>query len=534
MRLNAIKVQQPLGDFYITKIKAGDLMNIAYTEEFRYNKDGSQEGTQRPTDEKRLKEISNFIRSEEMCFPSSILIALNKNPQSETMLDEEEDDYFGVHCIKDDIYELIIPESKRCALIIDGQHRLKAFKYVDSKLRNIELVCSVFFDLPNPYQAYLFATINGNQKKVNKSLALEFFGYNVEEEPHEQWTPEKLAVYLTRKLNFRKDSPLFHQLKLAASYDDSDNERKLASTAAMAEGILSLISSNPKRDRDIISSAKNSFFRKRNRNIVAGLRDSSPLRDLFISCNDDKLYEILTNFFAVVNELVWDKASSNSVIKKTIGVLALFDLLKNIIKRNNGDISMLTKETFVNYIVTFSFVNFSDNYFSTSGLGQGRIKRIIKYLSRMTSYESLKDDDVKFLQNCWNGQAILLGFIHKTAYEYGKSFYGVLQGSSNGALSNKELSIQTINNVTSEIIESLFILANKDSIVKDIFSEQYSDENSFYDMIYDYTNYGCIENECISGFLYAAKEIYGEEFIKMYPDYKNQACSLYYKSPDFC
>ena len=50
MKVNAIKVQQPLGDFYITKIKAGDLLNIAYTEEFRYKKDGTQEGTQRPTD----------------------------------------------------------------------------------------------------------------------------------------------------------------------------------------------------------------------------------------------------------------------------------------------------------------------------------------------------------------------------------------------------------------------------------------------------------------------------------------------------
>ena len=85
MKVNAIKVQQPLGDFYITKIKAGDLLNIAYTEEFRYKKDGTQEGTQRPTDEKRLKEISNYIKSEEMCFPSSILIALNKDTLFDAM-----------------------------------------------------------------------------------------------------------------------------------------------------------------------------------------------------------------------------------------------------------------------------------------------------------------------------------------------------------------------------------------------------------------------------------------------------------------
>jgi|GEM_PF-370756 DGQHR domain protein len=534
MKVNAIKVQQPLGDFYITKIKAGDLLNIAYTEEFRYKKDGTQEGTQRPTDEKRLKEISNYIRSEEMCFPSSILIALNKDTLFDAMSNEDEENLFGIHCVKDDIYELIIPDSKKCALIIDGQHRLKAFKYVDSALQNIELVCSVFFDLPNPYQAYLFATINGNQKKVDKSLALEFFGYNVEEEPHEQWTPEKLAVYLTRKLNFKNDSPLFHQLKLAASYDDSENERKLASTAAMAEGILSLISSNPKRDRDIISATKNSFFTRKNRNIVAEIKDLSPLRDLFIKCLDDKLYDILANFFTVVNKLIWDKANPNAVIKKTIGILALFDLLKNIIKRNDSDISLLSKDNFINYIASFSFVNFSDNFFSTSGLGQGRIKRIIKYLSKISAYESLKEDDVEFLQNSWNVQAILLGYVYKTAYNYGIIFCENYQEEINSVLSNNQSFIRDMDNVTSDIIKSLFMLANKDSIVIEIFNNQFNDEKSFYDMLYHYTNNGCIERECISGFLYAIKEKYGEEFAKIFPEYKNHECSLYYISPDFC
>lgn len=491
-------MHQPLGDFYIGKIKAGELLNISYTEEFRYKKDGSQVGTQRPIDDKRLKEISNFIRSEEMCFPSSILIALNNDPEHKYIQSDTVENVFTVHSIGSDIYELTIPDDKKCALIIDGQHRLKAFKYADPEFLNIELVCSIFFDLPNPYQAYLFATINGNQKKVDKSLALEFFGYNVEDEPHEQWTPEKLAVFLTRKLNFKTNSPLYHQLKLAAAYDDSENEKKLASTAAMSEGILSLISSNPKRDRDIISVTKNSLFKKRSREEVADQRDSTPLRDLYLENKDQKIYEILVSFFSVVEHHIWSEACDNSIIKKTIGILALFDLLKNIIKKNSID--TISDSLFESYIKTFKFIDFSNNYFSTSGLGQGRIKRIIKYLAQLTSFDTLKQEDVQFLQNGCNAHYIILNFIQSVAYNYTADFY-----LRNKKIDN-EISLINEENAINEIIESLYSKVDYFTTIKEILGTFYDGEKDFYDMIYVYVNYSDIESECKSGIQNATKE----------------------------
>lgn len=392
MKLYAIKVHQPLGDFYIAKIKAGDLFNISYTEEFSYDKDGYQVGTQRKIDDKRLKEISNFIKSQEMCFPSSILISLNSGAVDEDSDEEIED--FHVEACGEDIYQLTIPYKKDIALIIDGQHRLNAFKYVGEEQKNIELVCSIFFDLPNPYQAYLFATINGNQKRVNKSLSLEFFGYNVEEEPKEQWTPEKLAVFLTRKLNFKENSPLYHKLKLAAAYDN--NNDKLASTAAMVEGILSLIASNPKRDRDVISQHHDSWLSaKKSRRVVRRFPDNTPLRTLYIESNDDEIYSILVNFFSNVNEILWNMANQNSVIMKTVGILALFDFLKKILLQSNSYMNI----DFPNYLYLCCGVDFSDPYFSTSGKGKGRIKRIMLYLSGLDNRDILKEDDAEYLKH---------------------------------------------------------------------------------------------------------------------------------------
>ena len=196
MIISAIKVTQPLGDFYIAKIKARDLLKVSTSSVLRYDKDGTLKGNQRPLKSDRLKAIANFIRSEEMFFPTSIIVAANID---DSLWRDSRRWRWKIERINNDLYQLDIPNQDNISsLIIDGQHRLKSFELTSDEFKDIELVCSIFFDLPMPYQAYLFATINGNQKKVDKSLALELFGFNVDNEPENTWSPEKLAVYLTK------------------------------------------------------------------------------------------------------------------------------------------------------------------------------------------------------------------------------------------------------------------------------------------------------------------------------------------------
>lgn len=169
MILQAIKVSQPLGDFYIAKIKATDLLSISTSSVARYDKDGVLRGNQRPLDPPRLRLIANFIKSQEMSFPTSILVAANINQQGNII--EAPDSRWSIEeTIISNVYTITVPDGVTTCLIIDGQHRLNAFKCVDKDFQEIELVCSIFIDLPNPYQAYLFATINGNQKKLTKVL----------------------------------------------------------------------------------------------------------------------------------------------------------------------------------------------------------------------------------------------------------------------------------------------------------------------------------------------------------------------------
>jgi len=390
---SALKIYQPLSDFYVVKIKARDLLKISFSEELEYvDENGRLRGSQRKTDDKRLHEIARYIDSIEMSFPNSIILAANYTPQGE-VLDVNSNERWQILDNGDDLYKILIPTDKPLAAIIDGQHRLKAFKYATKSERlDLEILCSVFFDLPNSYQAFLFATINGNQKRVDKSLALEQFGFNVEDEPPKSWTPEKLAVYFSRKLNIDNSSPLHNHIKVAPK-DDKGLVRKIGgtwvvSTAIIVEGILSLISSKPKRDR--VEMGQESIFGGRSRKMLKEFKDSAPLRELYLDNNDDKIYNIIQQFFLSCNEVLFNSGKENSYLFKTVGIQALFDLLRNILAKEG----IKESYSFAKYITPIRNINFSDNYFQTSDVGRQRIRNLLLFANGLISPNSLKESEL--------------------------------------------------------------------------------------------------------------------------------------------
>lgn len=389
IKLRALKVSQPLGDFFVISIKASILKKISFSEPLTYlSEDGTLKGNQRPINEKRLSEIGKYIDTAEMTFPNSIILSVNNNEDGTII--QETDNRWELKKENDE-YFLEFPENMKSASIIDGQHRLNGFDYIKDESRlDMELLCSIFFDLPNPYQAYLFATINGNQKKVDKSLALEQFGYFIEKEEKESWTPEKLAANIVRKLNFDKTSPLYSLIKLAPIYDNEDfiqlnKSNWLISTSAMIEGILSLFTSNYKRDR--IEMMNKKIFYGRDRKMLKNLKDSSPLRDEFLNYKDDYIENIVSTFFRVVNDKIWLKTNNNSYLKKTIGIQVLFDVLKESLKKN--------KKFDSNIIDSICHVDFSDNYFQASGIGKTRMRNVIFILNKLKSIEQIENENDK-------------------------------------------------------------------------------------------------------------------------------------------
>lgn len=394
----ALRVDQRLGTFYVVVLPAELLLQVAISDRMRatMNPDGSGytlEGTQRLIKDKRLNDIADYINRVDSAFPNSIIVAANYDLDTgfdqgelEDMSSEEGDgppDVSRVWTItegEDGCHRLTIPSGAKLAAVIDGQHRLFSFARAETEaMKSMNLLCSVFIDLPKPLQAHIFATINSTQKSVDRSLTYELFGYNVSDEDEEYWTPDKLAVFFTRKLGTDKESPLQGRIMVAPKRDAALEELAAGaswrvSTAVIVDGLIRLYSSNPKRDANLMRKDEASPRSE----LWNGPKDRSPLRKSFIEGNDALIYEMALNYLKASEKIFWSHAKRDSFIFRTIGVQSIFDLLRKIAKE-----SLEAKDISVNYFTNLlrgaREIDFADDRFrNPSGSGRTMIRRAIE------------------------------------------------------------------------------------------------------------------------------------------------------------
>ena len=395
---DVLRVDQRIGTFFVAVLPAELLLQVAASDRMRatMNPDGNGyrlEGTQRIVQDKRLNEIADYIGRTDAAFPNSIILASNYEPNTGFDQDEWEDlqaeegksdtgvpKEWTVARADNGSYRLKIPTSEKLAAVIDGQHRLFAFAKADIEFtREMNLLCSIFLDLPKSLQAQLFATINSTQKRVDRSLTFELFGYNVADEKEEFWTPDKLAVFFTRKLSTNDDSPLQGKILVAPKRDSS--LQKLASqadwqvsTAVVVDGILRLFSSNPKRDSNTMNGSS-----ERTRECLArGPNDRSPLRDTYVKGNDALLYKTVLNYVKACDDVFWSDIQAGSFIVRTVGVQAVFDILRKLARQAylDRDISV---GYFTEKIGAARDIDFSDDSFkNASGSGRTFIRKTIE------------------------------------------------------------------------------------------------------------------------------------------------------------
>ena len=398
-RTATIKVEQRLGTFYATVLPAELLLQVAASDHLsatiNESGDGYElEGTQRAIQEKRLNEIANYINRADAAFPNSIIIAANYDRK--TGFDQGEMEDIAVEEAGEDAidqskewtvekgevgsYILNIPTSEKLAAVIDGQHRLFSFAKVElDVIRSMELLCAVYLDLPKSLQAQIFATINSTQKRVDRSLTYELFGYNVSDESEKYWTPDKLAVFFTRKLGTDRESPLAGRIVVAPKRDRALRQLALeadwqVSTAVVVDGIVRLFSSNPKRDSNQMRRD-----RPRTRETLREIRrERSPLRQVFLEGNDALLYSMVLNYTRACDEVLWKDAKADSFILKTIGVQALFDILRKLASEAY-DAKDISVGYFIEKIRAAGTIDFSDERFrNPSGSGRTFVRKTIE------------------------------------------------------------------------------------------------------------------------------------------------------------
>lgn len=395
----AIRVIQPLGTFYAFSLGADVLNRITYSqpaevmERMEHETDDSKGGysifgTQRHENKKRLDEIALFIQTTEATFPNAVILAANFDQDGRYIDQSETKLRWSVSGPPEGPWTVQIPSlTERSASIIDGQHRLHAFNKlpIDAPERLMEMLCVVFLELPTPYHAYVFATINFNQKKVDRSLAYELFGFDVDERPANFWPPETLAVYLARLMNTERESPLFRSIFPAADSeklfsDTGPNGDVRVSLATIVDGILRLISKNPKEDRYTIRRPKNKDIGRTSLHQINGL----PLRALYIQGNDKAIYELLCNYFAAVRLTVWANAGEGSYLRKTVGIQALFDVLRELLNSKPVTAANFSHDALVKTLSPCANLDFAGDKYQASGIGRGEIRRELLNLLGMT------------------------------------------------------------------------------------------------------------------------------------------------------
>lgn len=184
--VSAVKVEQSERIFYLFKIKANDLLSIAY---FNPREIDRESGIQRPFKESRSKEIAEYIDTEDSVLPNNIIVSLNSK------------------FVNFNNGFLEIDQKEKIAFVIDGQHRLRAFKYASKG--DFELPVSSFIDLSLSEIAEIFVKINYNQKPVSKSLVYDLLGISPEIFPQYYEAHE-----ITKVLNETVVSPWFGLIKM--------------------------------------------------------------------------------------------------------------------------------------------------------------------------------------------------------------------------------------------------------------------------------------------------------------------------------
>lgn len=405
IKVPAIKVEQPLGEFYVATLTARELLQICYTIKAEILDDDENEeretgylgaivnklvGNQRVRTTKRLNEIKRYTETVDASFPNSIILGANYDESGNLITDVNE--RWSIEDVGNGFYNLVIPTGKKLASIIDGQHRV--FGFQDSEAKDMSLLCSIFIDLPLPYHARIFTNININQKRVDKNLAYNLFQFDMEQGEPASWTPETLAVYFARVLAEDPTSPLKGMIKLGLANTTSNTSISMAS---IIDGILSLITSNPKNDRELMHTV--SIKNNRNREIIKDVVTKAPLRELFIDNKDKKIFDIVNNYFKALKATLW----KHDVFTKTLGIHACFDFLKFVCSSYNSSISY-DEKYFLNLLTPAESVNFGDGFYGIQTKLRARIRNTLYLKSGLKSIEELEltQDELKQYKSLLN------------------------------------------------------------------------------------------------------------------------------------
>src|SRR6266404_6717849 len=313
--VSALKVQQPIGEFFVGVLDSKRLCEITHFDVRRILREREFEtylGIQRPLNEKRVKEIQQYVQTVDACFPTAVILSVNANCAKY----DEENRILTLANYED-------PEDpersifyRQIAKVIDGQHRIEGLKNYNGP--SFEVNVSIFVEIDVAEEAYIFSTVNLAQTKVNKSLAYDLFDLA------RSRSPQKLCHNIAVALDQDEKGPFYHRIKrLGVATEGRFNE--MLTQATFVEALIGYISLNPVHDRDLYIRGKVP--------VKAGAQESRLLifRNMMIDKQDMQIADVLWNYFDAVRSkwpTAWSSTGYGLILNRTNGFRALMKFLR--------------------------------------------------------------------------------------------------------------------------------------------------------------------------------------------------------------
>lgn len=300
IQIKCLEVTQPIGTFYVGVLNFEDLYKVTYTDIRRIEGERrdveTHLGIERPLRRDRVAEIKQYVTTRDATFPSSIIVAV----------DSINADY------KDGV--LYLEDKEDVAKVLDGQHRIAGLEGYPEN--NFELLVTIFVDIDIETQAEIFATINLEQTKVNKSLAYDLFAYSKKGSP--QKTGHNIALLLHRT----GGSPFEGKIKILGTARDRG---ETISQALFVESLLDYLSDNPKKDRDLLKRGKTP------QRATAAEEQHLIFKNMFLDEKDEDIAMVLWNYFGAVEGKwgsYWREPIPGNVLNRTTGFRGLMQFLR--------------------------------------------------------------------------------------------------------------------------------------------------------------------------------------------------------------
>lgn len=350
-----IRIEQPIGAFYVGSIPAAALCQITYVDVRRIEGERGFEtylGIQRPLSMKRVAELQQYVTSPDACFPTAVILAVpaecaeydaKSNRMALRPYDDLEDQSLSV-------------AFDQIAKVIDGQHRIEGLRKLDNK--TFEVNVSLFIDMDIADQAYLFSTVNLAQTKVNRSLVYDLY------ELAKTRSPQKTCHEIAIALDSSDKSPFSGRIKrLGVSTEGRFSET--ITQATFVQALLAYISDNPMADRNLYLKGKSP------KTASADQLKKLIFRNMFIEGRDLEISDIVWNYFDAVRDRwpeAWASMGRGLMLNKTNGFKALMRFLRPCLLHISAPGDVVKKSAFLDIIER---IDLSDQDFTTDAFKPG-------------------------------------------------------------------------------------------------------------------------------------------------------------------